>query len=171
MKVRIVLFRGTDFISKWIRKNAQWMFSIPYEKTFSHVGFLFGDEIMEARPSKGVSIRNISELTEKVWIYEYAEEIESLHKLREVCNLELGKGYDFMGVLGFVYIFKPLANINRWFCSEFVIGMMRKCGVPVLGEAAAYKVSPTVLLLSTAWRLVYERDAQGRRAKDTEIGG
>ena len=60
----------------------------------------------------------------------------------------VGKRYDHLGILGFVFRSPALQRDARFFCSELVFEGLQDCGVHLLERIPAYKVSPTLLTLS-----------------------
>jgi hypothetical protein len=64
----------------------------------------------------------------------------------------LGRGYDYLGVLGFVVRSPALERGNRLFCSELIAKVTERAGAALVARIPAYKVFPT--LLSYSPRLV-----------------
>ena len=64
---------------------------------------------------------------------------------------QLGKGYDYKGILGFLLRKKSMHNPNDWFCSELVFAFLQKCGRFVLNEVEPYQVNPQMLPMCPAF--------------------
>ena len=60
---------------------------------------------------------------------------------------QIGKGYDYKGILGFILRKKSLHNPYDWFCSELVFAFLLKCGRFLLHGIKPYQVSPQMLPL------------------------
>jgi hypothetical protein len=59
-------------------------------------------------------------------------------------NRQLGKAYDWPGILGFVIGRSESGRRDRghWFCSELATVILRKFGVEVCGETPAWEIDP-----------------------------
>jgi uncharacterized protein YycO len=73
--------------------------------------------------------------------------------VRGFLRAQVGKRYDYLGILGFVLRSSRLANQNRWFCSELVAAAYESAGLPLL-RLPSYKVYPGMLAASPLLRLV-----------------
>lgn len=73
-----------------------------------------------------VEIKNVSEEKIKAFLYE-----------------ELGKKYDYLGVLGILFFNKD--NENKWFCSELCLKALQIGGIYKLGKFNASNTSPNRL--------------------------
>lgn len=60
---------------------------------------------------------------------------------RFMCG-QVGRGYDYFGVLGFLTRRDKAHNPERWFCSELVMAASIACGDPLLRGIAPHRVSP-----------------------------
>ena len=67
---------------------------------------------------------------------------------------QLGKGYDYKGILGFLLRKKSMHNPNDWFCSELVFAFLNKCKRFLLNEVRPYQVSPQMLPMCPEFRYV-----------------
>lgn len=64
-------------------------------------------------------------------------------------NSQLGKKYDWRGVLHFITRRREKPkDQDRWFCSELIAAAFELAGVPLLDRVPAYKVSPGALVRS-----------------------
>lgn len=61
---------------------------------------------------------------------------------------QLGKGYDYFSIFGFILYQNDRPKYGRWFCSELVFAALRKVGVPLLKRIEPFKVSPVILSTS-----------------------
>lgn len=72
------------------------------------------------------------------------------NRLISFCDSQCGKGYDYSGLINFVT--RPSGTIDfmqRWFCSELTFQAFLEAGRELLARVPAYKVSPTMILLSS----------------------
>lgn len=60
---------------------------------------------------------------------------------------ELGKPYDWKGVLNFITHKRNWQEDDRWFCSELVAYAFKRAGRPIINNDS-YRVTPGDLLLS-----------------------
>ena len=52
------------------------------------------------------------------WDVFVANPLRSQADMIKTCDEELGKGYDWLGICGFVTLFGQLNDKNKWYCSE-----------------------------------------------------
>ena len=69
--------------------------------------------------------------------------------LVEYLENQLGKHYDYIGLLGFIFYINFRANnSNKLFCSELVFEALKHVGVLLLDRVKGYKISPVILSYS-----------------------
>jgi len=73
--------------------------------------------------------------------------IEQKNKIETFLFKQLGKKYDYKGILGFA-TYSELQDKDRWFCSELVFEAFKQAGIELLRNIPSYKVSPRLFLLS-----------------------
>lgn len=73
-----------------------------------------------------------------------SQEGKILHFLQE----QVGKKYDYRGVLGFLSRRDRAQNQDRWFCSELVFAACQAGGIDLLARIQPHRVSPDMLALS-----------------------
>jgi hypothetical protein len=61
---------------------------------------------------------------------------------------QLGKGYDYFSVIGFILYSNNRRKSGKWFCSELVASGLFKVGCNVLKRVPAFKLSPVILSYS-----------------------
>lgn len=71
-----------------------------------------------------------------------------VNKVREYLISQLGKPYDFHGVLGFITRRDSAHNPNRMFCSELVSTACRQGGLQLLKRIAPHRIPPGHFALS-----------------------
>lgn len=72
---------------------------------------------------------------------------EQWGKAVEWAESQIGKKYDFGGVLRFVTRWRKQQD-DKWFCSELVFQALKEAGVDLLERINCSQVSPTVLSFS-----------------------
>ena len=68
---------------------------------------------------------------------------------------QVGKPYDWLGILGFPLRNWKLEKSNRWFCSELVFAAFKYAGVELLRETHPSEVSPRLFLKSPFLKFEY----------------
>lgn len=137
---RILLFKGKGFVSKLIK----WQTNGQY----SHAALQRPDgRIIEAwhKPAK-VRLNKLKRW-DSVEAYEVNATPEQWAKALEWAEKQIGKKYDFGGVLRFVTRWRKQKD-DKWFCSELVFQAMKEGGVDLLSRIQCSQVSPTVLSFS-----------------------
>lgn len=71
-------------------------------------------------------------------------------KLVEVGRTQLGKDYDWWGIVG-LSINRDWQDESDWWCSEYFAWMFDKVGVPLIRATAVHSVTPEDL-----WKLPFE---------------
>ena len=162
MKVFIGASKGISFTSKLIK---WWQFGFPYthvfyiidENPFSsnpevieawHQPILKGGGVYQCKLSKNHTEGTVFSVFSVEVSYDQKQKIEKF--LKE----QVGKKYDFLGLLGFPLRQKKIGKNNKWFCSELVFQAFLMAGVELLRYTNPQEVSPRLLLKST--RLIFE---------------
>jgi uncharacterized protein YycO len=118
---------------------SDWLIMLRTLGAYSHVELVFSDGVSfsSSAADGGVRFKNIDYSDEYRWTFiplNVTKEVESI--IRETCNKEVGKPYDWVGIL-FDQLFKfNTQDNNAWWCSEligYVLGYKR------------YRVSPSTL--------------------------
>ena len=141
MRCRIALFKGG-----WhpLSVAIRWQ----TDSQYSHAALLFGDfYLIEAWASPGVRTRALKP-GEDVDIFEVAGcDDEASSVIWEFAQAQVGKGYDWLGVLRFISR-NRLPENDRWFCSELVFEAFKKAEINLLERTESWRVSPGMLSLS-----------------------
>lgn len=145
-KPKILLFKGQGAISKLIR----WQTNGQY----SHAAIQREDgRIIEAwhNPAK-VRLRGPLQNWNNVEAYDIVGMSDAQWaKAIEYAEAQIGKKYDFGGVLRFVTRWRKKKD-DKWFCSELVYQAVLEAGVPLLARIQCSQVSPAVLSFSPLLR-------------------
>lgn len=116
---------------------------------YSHAAFLMRSGlIVESWQGAGVRIKDLSDwqdidaftipgMTPAQWDDAIAFALD-----------QLGKGYDYLGVLRFVSRQRGSADLDRWFCSELVFAALQSVGVSPFARIEPWAVAPSLLAIS-----------------------
>lgn len=143
----ILASKGKSLPSKIIR---WWQFGYPY----THIAYVL--ELMEdpyvieawkGEVRKGFFSAHHTKGTE--FAIFSVEVLPSQKEAIEGFLLEqIGKKYDWLGILGFPFRSKNLQDPDRWFCSELVFYAFKQAGVGLLRDTHPSEVSPRLFLKS-----------------------
>lgn len=135
--MKIAFFKGNTLIGRMIRF---WTRS-----QYSHTEILLYDyqdgtyDCLSADYIDGVRINRLSISLDEWDIIDIDFPISKVH---EWYSRNYGKGYDYLGLLGFVI--SPLKeNKNRWFCSEIV--------ADIIGIKCSSRFNPSILYSVLDW--------------------
>lgn len=115
---------------------------------YAHVAARIDDLVYEALPGKGVICTALEEYNrpedskvfDVVWLTSDAEAAAEYFLTQQV-----GKPYDYWGVLSFLPRWRPKHAQAKWFCSELIQAAF---GNHLLARAHPWKVDPTLLSYS-----------------------
>lgn len=133
---------GTSTISKLIRWRT-W-------SDVSHTAAFLGedlDEVVEAWQGVGVIRRPWTEGHEpgtRIELYRVDCTPEERRLFWQFIHEQIGKGYDYTGILGFMTRTKSECA-DKWFCSELVFAAARHAGIELLARIEPHQVAPGVL--------------------------
>jgi len=118
---------------------------------YCHVSIKIDNTIYESKPFIGVRKYQLID-TDGYHIDEYKLKItlKQKHKLIQFLEKQIGKGYDYWSVVGFI-LYKTREsrkNCGKWFCSELVFVSFEKIGINLLNRVTPWKVSPVILSYS-----------------------
>jgi len=140
---KILLFKGGDWIS--------WVVKWQSRSIYSHAALLIPgtSTCIESYPGVGVRKR---ELTEADWNRIDSYDVRGMTPEMwgaavEFAERQLGRSYDWRGVLRFVDKL-PARDNNRWFCSELVHKAIAESGVRLLERISSAEVAPMHLGIS-----------------------
>jgi uncharacterized protein YycO len=107
----------------------------------SHVDALTLDNrLVGAAPFGGVSNRAITSHPGRDEIIEVPCTIEQRREFWEFMNSQIGKSYDWIGLLGFPF---SIQDRKRWFCSEIIAAGLHNVGI--INSPKPHKHSPVSL--------------------------
>lgn len=80
---------------------------------------------------------------------------EQKEKIEKFLFSQLGKPYDFLGILGFILFNPNIESKNRWFCSELVFTAFKQARAELLKNTHPSEVSPRLFLKSPLLQFEY----------------
>ena len=141
----IALYKGTSALSRLIRWRT-W-------SDYSHAAWVFPDHsVIEAwkggvTHAPGILAGHAADT--EVHLFALDLTIEQRWAIQDFLIRQIGKPYDYAGILGFLAAAKT-ENPNRWFCSELIFAACKRAGIDLLKRVPACKVSPGLIALSPA---------------------
>jgi len=139
----IALYKGTSALSRLIRWRT-W-------SDYSHAAWVFPDQSVIEAWKGGVthapSILAGHAPDTEVHLFTLDLTIEQRWAIQDFLIAQIGKPYDYGGILGFLTASKT-EHPNRWFCSELLFSALKQAKVCLLARIPAWKVSPGLLALS-----------------------
>lgn len=142
----MLLFRGRGAIASLIRWQSRGH--------YSHAALLMPDgRIVESWQGDGVRTKKLTD-----WDGVHRFEIPSMteeqgRKALDFALSQVGRGYDYLGVLRFISRSSMLDD-DRWFCSELVMESLRRADVRLFERVHSWEVSPGMLAASPLLRPV-----------------
>lgn len=131
-----ILFTRRRMIGSLLIRAITW-------SAFSHVEIVVGGMVIGANMFTGVSFTPLKERLEKS---SYAALVdmpcEDAHRVLQVAIDQLGKGYDYLGLLGILLHSDRFQTSERFFCSEFVAWVFREAGEPLFRPELAGRETP-----------------------------
>jgi hypothetical protein len=124
---------------------------------FNHVAFCCGDDsVIEAVGGLGVVRRPIAIYARhKYLVLRSAEPMEEAQKEAMLAHAvsQLGKKYDFRGIVGFVW-HRNLHNPQKWFCSELGRSICERGDLHPVAIVPEGLTAPQLIVSSVAFRVV-----------------
>ena len=118
---------------------------------FSHVEIVIQDQVIGANMLGGVST---TPLKERLELASYAAMVEmpcaDPEKVFAAAISQLGKGYDYLGLLGILAHSDELQTPNKFFCSEFVAWAFKEAGCPIFRPELTGRITPQMLWMISA---------------------
>lgn len=135
--VNILFAEGHKIFSKLIMR-VTW-------SRFSHVGIVdeTGEYVYEAEAFMGVVKTPMKSFIERYngKVVRETFRCESPEKAYAFINAQLGKSYDYMGILGFIFK-TSWQSKDSWFCSELISKAMEEGGTPLFRKEYDSRITP-----------------------------
>lgn len=112
---------------------------------WNHVALEINGTIYEADMIYGVRKLPLAPF-KRMWTETRAVEVDvpNMLALYEFMEAQLGKKYDFTAILALPFR-RDWQDPEKWYCSEYLAGGLRKGGVPVAVREDAHRVKPNDL--------------------------
>ncbi|SMO76130.1 Permuted papain-like amidase enzyme, YaeF/YiiX, C92 family [Balnearium lithotrophicum] len=161
-KVHVLASKGKSITSQPI-KWRQWGF--PY----THIAYCFDlsnpdDPYVIEAWWNGVRCGKFSQVhTPGTEFAVYSVEVtkEQREKIRDFLYKQIGKPYDWLGILGFILLNPNIESKDRWFCSELVFAAFKQAGIELLKNTHPSEVSPRLFLKSPLLKFEYSTKLPG----------
>lgn len=114
---------------------------------WSHVALQMNNQVYEVTFERGVSKTTIFEFRKR-----YPESdvvsvpIADTRGIRKWLDTQLGKGYDYSGLIGFFDQKRDWENPNKWFCSELIAEVLIREGV-IHPKVRSNRITPNDLYM------------------------
>lgn len=140
MSLRLI-FTNSNKIGSFLIRWVTW-------SKYSHVALLINDNEIAHADFSGVHVEPIQDLQNrsKEWMiveYEYDHAEEAI----KACLEQLGKPYDYTGIIGILLRNVDLQDDSKWWCSEYIAGGCKKVGEPLFQEEYMSRITPQHLLM------------------------
>ena len=135
MTIHVVLFRGQGLISALIRWQTRG--------EFSHAALLIDGDLYEAWQGVGVRIKRawLQPTDGSVVLFDVMATSSESAAIYRYCQRQLGKGYDYLGVLRFITRNRS-GDQRRLFCSELVFDAFKAAEHDLFNECQGWEVPP-----------------------------
>jgi uncharacterized protein YycO len=109
------------FTDKIISKSIQWWTKSPY----FHVEMIIKEKWISTNPSVGtVYIRDLEQLKTNYDYYDVEVDGRKLKQVMTFINSQVGKKYDYWGILMSTVINANKEDKEKWFCSELISAIL-----------------------------------------------
>lgn len=130
-----LLFCTTNGPISWAIKVVTW-------STWSHVAFIDGDDVIEAVSIHGVRRYPLAKRLTEVSKYAIVElSCDNPEAVLAAAALQIGKPYDYTGVLG-IGFHRDWTATNSWWCSELVAWAIATGDKPQWRTDALRRITP-----------------------------
>ena len=117
-----------------------------------HLAFVVDPQtVIDACPKGGVDFRPVTRYTDSNWVVLRPKVPLTHNQLQKMLAFALsqrGKGYDWMGILGFAVNRDLGENNKRWFCSEFVTSIFDSVGIVLVPRRGPGLTAPECVFQS-----------------------
>jgi len=169
-KAYVLASKGISLTSRLIR---WWQWGFPY----THIAYCLdlsdpNDPIVVEAWWNGVRHGKFSEVHTPGTEFEvYSVQVTERQKERieDFLQQQLGKPYDWLGILGFPLRNWKLERKNRWFCSELVFTAFKQAGIELLKNTHPSEVSPRLFLKSPLLKFEYSGKLPGKTSHPSAV--
>lgn len=116
----------------------------------SHVGFKLEDgSLLDATQHCGVSIRRLDDQPfMRASYYRFVGDQAVVDRAVAWARTQVGRPYDWTGILGLGIRDRNWHEDDSWFCSELVAEAFEQAGTPLLDGTDAYRITPRDVRIS-----------------------
>lgn len=172
MKVHLIASKGISLTSRAIRFR-QWGFPYTHIALVADLADRDNPTVIEAWWN-GVRKGKFSEVhTPGTEFSVYSVEVteKQKEKIFNFAESQIGKPYDWWGILGFILFNPNIEKKNRWFCSELVFTAFKQAGVELLKNTHPSEVSPRLFLKSPLLQFEYSTKLPEVKGGKQEVRG
>lgn len=164
--MKVLLFQGRGMLSRLIRwqQRTRWSHAAimidsglwnPPLPPINPVERIYAKEPVIIEAWQGAGVRQ-TKLDSRDGVEAF--EVDGLtdahrEKVVQFLKYQIGKGYDYLGVLRFVSRNRG-SRLHKWFCSELVYAALESAGINLFKRTEAWEVSPGLLARSPLLRKV-----------------
>ena len=170
-KAYVLASKGISLTSRLIR---WWQWGFPY----THVAYCFvlrnpnDPYVIEAwNYVRSGFFSEVHTPGTEFAVYSVQVTEEQKEKIEKFLQRQLGKPYDWLGILGFPLRSSKLERKDRWFCSELVFTAFKQAGVELLKNTHPSEVSPRLFLKSPLLQFEYSAKLPEVKGGKQEIRG
>lgn len=139
--VAVIFGRDSSIQSRFVR-TMLW-------SEWSHCGIVDHDVVIEAQPSLGVVERPVTDFMDAYPNYGVIRiPTQNSKAVIDTARSQLGKGYDWLGVLGIAARHRYAEDTQAWFCSELIAWSFEHAGSPLFTKKP-WRVTPADIALPT----------------------
>jgi uncharacterized protein YycO len=131
-----MMFTNSNKIGSFLIRWVTW-------SDYSHTALLIDDTRIAHADFSGVHVEDIQSLKDrsKKWmIVEY--EYDKVDEVIQACLEQVGKPYDYSGIVGILLRNVDLQDDSKWWCSEYPAGGCKKAGKPMFQDEYMSRITP-----------------------------
>jgi uncharacterized protein YycO len=147
----IFLYKGISPISRAIVFRTRVSSWLPDELAYSHAAWGTSDTtVVEAWKDgvREVQFERDHRPGTIVDLYHINLAREQVEGINDFLRAQIGKPYDWLGILGFLVRSDRAHRKTKWFCSELIAEALDLVGKPLLSRCPAHRMLPGMIALS-----------------------
>jgi len=147
----ILLYKGIGPFSRAIRFRTRVLSWLPPEMDYSHVAWgTDRDTVIEAWPPEVREVGFHDGHRPGTMVHQFSVALSPDQEQRlELClRSQIGKDYDWLGILGFLTRDDLAQRNGKWFCSELIAYAFEAAGKPLLARIRPHRMLPGMIALS-----------------------
>lgn len=147
----IFLYKGISPLSKAIRFRTRISSWLPDELAYSHAAWATSDTTVIEAWKDGVREAPFDQDHRPgtvVDLYHIPLSSEQVEGINDFLRAQVGKKYDWLGILGFIVRSDRAHRKTTWFCSELIAEAFDLIGKPLLARCPPHRMLPGMIALS-----------------------